>query len=282
MTYNYNSTEELTSRYRVIDSGLRYYEHDLLTNCTDGAFSQQNAIILTKSKDVKTVFNQQTTYVDIKNIACCFYLSVTDTDILNEDTKIKSLNKTFYVGGKGTEVIFNAIPIEQGVIELKVNNQQIAVSENYPYNLILLNEPLQENVHRQRFLVEVLGNKIALKSKTDVGYRYLSYSNDRILRCIGLQLNETIINQYLLTPIFISEDNMSHDFDSSTKEIRYYNDFGLTSQETTVDVKKQIQLDTSLLVSCSLEDIVNKEEVNVNIAITKTNFATSGTYNTSL
>ena len=209
-------------------------------------------------------------------------MSVTDTDILNEDTKIKSLNKTFYVGGKGTEVIFNAIPIEQGVIELKVNNQQIAVSENYPYNLILLNEPLQENVHRQRFLVEVLGNKIALKSKTDVGYRYLSYSNDRILRCIGLQLNETIINQYLLTPIFISEDNMSHDFDSSTKEIRYYNDFGLTSQETTVDVKKQIQLDTSLLVSCSLEDIVNKEEVNVNIAITKTNFATSGTYNTSL
>jgi hypothetical protein len=282
MTYDYNSTEELTSRYRVIDSGLRYYEHDLLVNCTDGAFSQQNAIILTKSKDIKTVFNQQTTYVDIKNFACCFYLSVTDTDILSNDTKIKSLNKTLYVGGKGTEVIFNAIPIEEGVIELKVNNQLLAVSENYPYNLILLNEPLQENVHRQRFLVEVLGNKIALKSKTNAGYRYLSYSNDRILRCIGLQLNETIINQYLLTPIFISEDNMFYDFDSSTKETRYYNEFGLTSQETTVDVKKQIQVDTSLLVSCSLEDVVNNEEVNVNIAITKTNFATSGTYNTSL
>ena len=53
MTYNYNSTEELTSRYRVIDSGLRYYEHDLLTNCTDGAFSQQNAIILTKRRTLK-------------------------------------------------------------------------------------------------------------------------------------------------------------------------------------------------------------------------------------
>ena len=282
LAYNYNSKEALNARYGVVDSGLRYYEHDLLTDCADGAFSQQNAIVLTKQRDIQEIFDQPTTQVGLKNIACCFYLSVPNTEILNGDNIIKIRNKQFFVGGKGTDVIFNTFPIENGIVELKTDQHQIAVAENYPYELILLEEPLQENVRRQRFEIVVLDGQIALKNLTSAGYRYLSYGSDRILRCVGLQLNETIVNQYLFVPIFLSDDNVPYDFDPSSKEVRYYNQFGLTEQERTVDVKKQIQLDTNLLVSCSLEDITTAEEINVNIAITKTNFATSGTFNTSL
>jgi hypothetical protein len=282
LTYDYNSKEELDSRYRVVDSGLRYHEHELLEDCADGAFSQHNAIILTKIKDIKSIFAQPTTYVDVRTVACCFYLSVQDTEVLSGDTVVKKYSHNFYVGGKGTEVIFNAIPVEEGIIELKVNNQQLAVAENYPYDLILLDEPLQENIYRQRFAVDVYGDKISLKNETAEGYRYVSFSADRILRSVGLQLNETTINSYLFAPIFLSTGSNNYDFNPSTKEIRYYNEFGSTDKEKRVDIKTQMQLDTNLVVSCLLEDVISEEEVNVNIAITKTNFATSGTFNTSL
>ena len=282
LTYNYNSKEEISSHYRVVDSGLRYYQHELLDDCADGAFSQNNALVLTKRKDIKTIFAQPTTYVNIQSVACCFYLTVPDTDTLIDDTTVKLYSDQFYIGGQGTDVLFNAIPVENGTIELKANGQLIAVSETYPYNLILLDEPLQENIHRQRFEVSAYGNKITLKNKTAGGYRYVSYSSDRILRCVGLQLNDTTINSYLFNPIFISTSSNAYDFNPSMKEIRYYNEFGSTEQEKEVDVKTQMQLDTNLLVSCSLDDVASNEEINVNIAITKTNFATSGTFNTSL
>lgn len=282
LTYNYNSDERLNCNYRVIDSGLRYYDHDLLSNCADGAFSQQNVIILTKTKDIKEVFEQTTTLLDVQNLACSFLLSVPDTETLNGDVKVKKLDQKFYVGGKGKEAIFNAFPIKRGKIEITVDKKQLAVSSAYPYDLILLDEPLQINLYRQQFLIQPCASGFMLKVKTDSGYRYLSYSKDRVLRCVGLHLNDTIINPYIFTPIFLSNNNIQYDFRPSTNEVRYYNEFSSPLKERTVDIKTQIQVDTNLIVSCSLDDIVDKDNVNVNIAITKTNFSTSGTFNTSL
>ena len=281
-TYSYNATEKLKADYRVMDSGITYYKQSLLDNCADGVFSQHNAVILTDTKDIKSVFEHVVEEQNIKTIGASFYLSVSNTDYLAGDFIVTNTNSSFYVGGKGNHVIFNALPIEPGVIELKYHNKQIAINSTYPYDLELLDEPLQEDLTRQRFEVEVYNNKIALKTKTPEGFRYLSYGIDRKLRSVGVHLNDTTINEYLFTPIFISSSLLKHNFDPTSKEVRYYNEAQTTNLNRTLSIKDETNVDTSLLVSCALKDVTSKNEVNVNIAITKTNFTTSGTFNTSL
>lgn len=282
-TYNYNSNEELNSEYRVVDSGIRYNKQNLLQNCADGAFSQNNAIMLTELKDIKGIFDKAIERKTIKDIPCCFYLSVSDTNLLEGDVVVTNTNSSFYVGGKGQQVIFESIPITPGIVEIKVGSKQLAVADSYPYDLVLLNEPLQENLTRQRFEIEVLTKKITLKNNTPAGYRYLSYGIDRKLRFVGVQLNSTIINEYLFTPVFVSSDEVEYNFDPSTKEVRYFNQSNNpTLLNKLIDVKSNVQLDTNLLVSCSLKDVASKNNVGVNIAITKTNFTAAGTFNSSL
>jgi hypothetical protein len=282
-TYNFNSNEELNSEYRVVDSGIRYNKQSLLQNCADGAFSQNNAVMLTDLKDIKGIFDKAIEKKTIKDIPCCFYLSVSDTSLLEGDVIVTNTNSSFYVGGNGQQVIFDSIPVTPGVVEIKANTKQLAVADSYPYDLVLLNEPLQENLTRQQFEIEVLNNKITLKNNTPVGYRYLSYGIDRKLRFVGVQLNSTIINEYLFTPVFISSDEVEYNFDPSTKEVRYFNQSSNpTLLNKLIDVKSNVQLDTNLLVSCSLKDVASKNNVGVNIAITKTNFTAAGTFNSSL
>lgn len=281
-TYSYNSTEKLLSDYRVIDSGLQYYNQKLLTDCVDGAFSQNTALILTDVKDIKTIFESVVKEQKIDSIGASFYLSVSDTDYLAGDRVVTITGNNFFVGGRGAKVLFNASPIKSGVIELKYKNKQVIVSENYPYNLELVDEPLEDYLYRQQFEIEIYNNKIALKTSTKEGTRYLSYGIDRQLRFIGIQLNDTTVNDYLFTPVFISSASIRHNFDPTSKEVRYYNETQVTELNKNLAIKNEAEANTNLLVSCALKDIVAKNEVSVNIAITKTNFTTSGTFNTSI
>ena len=283
LAYNYNSLEKLKADYRVVSNGSRYYKQELLNQCADGAFSQHNALILTDVKKLKNLFEKTIEEQNIKNFGACFYLSVTDTDYLAGEVVVTNTNSGFYVGGTGNKSLFNVLPLGSGIVELKYNGFQIAVNENYPYDLELLPEPLQENIYRQQFEIEIYKNKIAFKANTIEGVRYLSYGLDRKLRFVGVQLNETIVNEYLFTPIFVTSSTIEYDFDPSTKEVRYFNQIETTNSDRTLEIKEQTDVDTSLLVSCALKDVTSdKEEVPVNIAITKTNFTTTGTFNASL
>lgn len=282
-TYEFKSKEPLHSKYKVLDNGVRFLEHELLNKSSDSVFSQNNAIVLTEIKDLKQIFEEKTEQLNVRYISACFYLSFPDNIHLVGNTTVKKLNKRFFVGGSGQEAIFNIIPLGNNLIELKTEQKNLAISENYPYDLILLDEPLQENVFRQQFEIDVFENKFTLKTKTNEGYRYLSYSKvDRALRATGVQLNATTINQYLLEPIFVSKDHISHNFDPTIKEVRYFNQVETTPELKNLNLKTQKQADTNLTISCSLDELITEKEVNVNIAIMKTNFATNGTFNTSL
>jgi len=282
LNYRYKTTEFLKAEDKIIDSGLRYCEQELLKESADGSFSQETVVVLTDIKDLKEVFEETIEEKTIETFSASFYLAVEDTDFLSGDTILTFKNKIFFVGGTGTQAIFNLLPIDKKLFELKCDGKQVAVSPTYPYNLILLDEPLQEDIERQRFTLDYFNNRIVLKNNTAEGTRYLSYGIDRQMRFVGLQLNDTTVNNYKLLPLFLTSPTIDYNFNPSVNEIRYYRQEKSSPLNKNLTIKDKKQQDTSLLITCSLKDITSKNDVNTNIAITKTNFTTSGTFNTAL
>lgn len=112
----------------------------------------------------------------------------------------------------------------------------------------------------------------------------MSYGSDFIVRATGLALNETAVNPYLLIPEFTSNETIDYDFDAKTSEIKYFNNLHADENKKTVAIREATESNTSLLISCATSDIAKtvdlSSSVKANIALTKTNFSSSGTYST--
>ena len=148
--------------------------------------------------------------------------------------------------------------------------------------MIAANEPLVDSeIYRQRFSIEYNNGELTLQATTKAGKRYIACGSDRMVRAIGTELNTLKINNYHLQPTFISSTVVDYDFDSTSREVKYFNETSETNNQKTVNVKTQSQLDTNLLVSCPSLELTKANEVGVNIALVKTNFSTLGTFNTS-
>lgn len=283
LVYNFNALEQLNSSFKTNSSNLSFITHDALKNSKDVALSKHTALTLTDSKDLKTVFTQTSSNVDVNRLASSFYLEASTEFLSKEESTVKVYNGKFYLGGKGETAVFYVILIEPGVVELRVGDLYVQASEEYPFTLTTSTEPLlDEEVSRQRFFMFYTDKSIAFQTKTKHGLRYLASGTDRTLRFVGANLNETKVNNYMLKPTFITPSFVSHDFDPSAKEVKYYNELSETDNQKTTNIKKQTQLNTNLLVSCPSTHLAEKSEVGVNISLTKTNFSTLGTFNTSL
>ena len=283
LSYTFNSTESLHSKRHTNDNNLSYIEYNLLNKAKDVVISKHTTLALTDIKDLKSIFTNKTNILGLETISSSFYLKV-PLDFLREDeTEVKILGDDFFVGGKGTVAVFNIIPIGSGMVELKVNEHFVQAEKEYPHSLVLSTEALQdEDIVRQQFYLKLINGAITIKTVTKNGPRFLASGFDRILRFVGMELNESKINNCFLIPTFISSYSVSHGFNPSTNEIRYYNGTSETNNQKTVTVKNQTQLDTNLLVSCPSVNLAENDEVGVNISLVKTNFSSAGTFNTSL
>jgi hypothetical protein len=283
LSYTFNSTESLQSKRYTNDNNLTHIEYDLLNKAKDAVMSKHTTLALTDIKDLKSIFTNKIGTLGLETISSSFSLNV-PLDFLREDeTEVKMLGNDFFVGGKGTVAVFNIIPIGSGLVELKVNENFVQVEKEYPYSLILSTEALQDNdVVRQQFYLKFINGHMTIKTITKNGSRFLASGFDRTLRFVGMELNESKVNNSFLIPTFVSSYSVSHGFNPSTNEIRYYNGTSETNNQKTVSVKNQTQLDTNLLVSCPTVDLAENDEVGVNISLVKTNFSSAGTFNTSL
>lgn len=284
LSYNFNSDEELSCEYRTIQGGLNYFKHQLFESFQDAAFSNKTALFLTSSKKLKSVFKNTSHELSVGDIPNCFSLSVSNTNALMGDTQIKTLNKSLFVGGKGESVFFNAIPVERGIVQLRFKNMRVAVEKHYPYTVYLTSEPVPDDEkERELFQVEFVNNRLTLKNKTKEGYRYLSYSKDRKVRCVGLELNDAIINEYYFFPNFPTSSTLKYNFDPTNYEVKYFNETDSPIDDKTVFIKEKQELDVNLLVDCPLKTLVEStSSAPVNIALIKTNFTPKGVFNNSL
>lgn len=277
-TYNYNSEEKLHNTYNAFRGNFGYYDYTLFKNFKDVALSKKNCLVLTDVMDLQTVFETRKTNLFLGTIAGTTFLKAKNQEFLTvTGTQV-------YVGGNGQRLFINIIPINSNVVELKTDNgKYIQIDEQYPYTVRLSETILDESqISIRRFEADFKDDQISFKVKTPEGYRFLSYGVDRVLRAVGVELNETVVNPYRFTVVPVTDTSLEYDFSPTTSEIKYFNEFFGYNTRRTVDIKTNTEKNTNLLISCPTTELTKAETVNVNVALLKTNFSSSGTYSPKL
>jgi len=276
LNYNYNTEEKLDYVIKEYTNKLSFNKYSAFDNIQDLSFSDNNALFLTGVKPLSSIFDSTSTGLKIGEIAGTFFLkTATPTKYLQyTGNEIQVVSPSF------NKLTVTVVPVGSNKVELHTNNNtSIQILPNYPYTAYTSNailSPLQK--YRQQFEVEFSNNLISFKTSTKEGDRYLSYGNDGILRAVGLMLNNTIINSYLFIPEFITKSNLTIGFDPTTNEVKYYNDLESFKNRTTVDIKDKTVAETNVLISCATNDMTKPRDTNINIALLRTNYTSTGTY----
>lgn len=276
LTYKFNNEERLSNNLNSLTNGFSFYDHDILIDAKDAVLSNHNLLILTDQMSLTKAFSQELFNVNVGNIAGSLYLK-------NEkNVYITSTKNNIYVGGTGNRLQIAVIPIEGNTVELFVDQtKRIVIDEDYPYTAKISSDILSDaKVYRQRFVMDVKDGKCTFQAKTKEGHRFLSYGADNIVRAIGVSLNEFTINPYVFVTEFITNEKINTGFNPKTSEIKYFNELVSFSNQKNVNIKTEEESNTHLLISCATAVIATSAEVPVNIALTKTNFSSSGSYST--
>jgi hypothetical protein len=279
--YRYNSEELFDSDTNLFKSNFSYYKHELLNQFQDAAFSKQNCIVLTDTKKLNSVFKNKVVDLSIGQIPATVYLKTKANYFLTETDGL------IYVGGTGERLMITLDPVRDNIVELNVGSTEryIKIDSAYPYTATVEERILsEEELYLAQFEVDYENGFLTLKATTPEGPRYLSHGADRVLRAVGLEMNDMIINSYKFIPEFITSSSISYDFDPTVKEIKYYNEISSVDGRKNLLIKTSTENDTNLLVSCPTVDLSleSLSSVSVNIAIAKTNFSSSGTYSPSI
>lgn len=280
VSYFFNSQELLEGSYRLYSNGLRSYDYKVFKNFEDAAISKKTVLVLTNIKDLKEVFKTPFTSANIGNISGNCYLQAMNNAIIDGDVDIRLYKNDLWVGGRGERAVFTITPIERNVVELKVKNLYLQVDENYPYDIKLSPTALPDyQRHRQRFTIEFSGNLICFKHKTKENFfRALSYNKtDRKLKCVGLQLNKAVINDYLFAPTFVTSTRFTYGYNPSIQEVRYFNFIDSGIKQKSADILEKTQSNTNLLVTIPISNLLNTT-ATANMSILKTNFSAAGAF----
>jgi hypothetical protein len=191
-------------------------------------------------------------------------------------------NNSLYIGGQGSRAVFNVVPIDHQRVQLRINFKRVQIAKEYPYDVFLSEDPLEDSEkEREIFDIDSTGGMLMFKTKTSEGYRFLSFGEDRKIRCVGVMLNEAVLNNYHFKPTFLTNVAWQYGFDPTIKEIKYYNENEPLYNKTKLNVKLTKQLSTNLLLDFPLSK-VSESEPAVNLALLRTNFTSTGTFNSQL
>ena len=277
LKYQYYKDEELKVSYKAYREGYTFYETDSFNNYQDIAINKNTCLVLTSSISLSTVFTPPKT-ITIGELPASILLQPRGSSIYY--AKYESSSNSI-VEGLSSEApsVFYLAPTELGdEVEVFVNNRYLQVREAYPYAVYTAERSLDpEEIYRQRFKVLYQGGFITLKTKTNAGYRYLCFTNDRIMRATGVVLNNTAINDYIFKCAPVTTTTLQRGFIPSNNWVTYYFDIESETENTTVRVNKDIQdTSTNFLIDFPIERVFEETEVNVNVANLKTGLTPAG------
>lgn len=274
LVYEFNKAEKMTSNLNSFRNGFSYFKHDALENFQDAAFSNKTCLIVTDNIPLKSVFDDDSKKLEVGVVAGSFYLES------SSQKQLTVYKDQLFVGGIGSPLLINLIPIGDRLVELKYNKSKyIYVDDAYPYTARVSDNSLNSSeINRQRFVYDFKDGKLSFRTLTKEGWRYLSFGIDQTVRAVGLMLNETTINSYYFTPHFITQSSLVHNFDANNVEVKYFNQLESDNNRETVSVKEIQTSNTNLLITCPTSEISKSTTAKVNIAITKSNFSTTGSY----
>lgn len=287
--YEYNDNKEnLSNAYIPINNNFGYIKHKALINFKDSALSKKNCIFLTTSQSMSSVFANQAQKIVKRDLT-----NSTNTVVLkNNNKELIEANGFLYRGGPGgcgiskNKLLITIVPIEEGYVELRIGkNGYIVVDRVYPYTARVTYDVMDSSQHyTRRFKIEQSSskNQISLAFNTIEGFRYLAFGYDGVLRAIGLIMNNVIVNSYyfdfdMLTNATNTTESF-YDYIPQNPEVKYFNGLLDTTNRSNLNIKLQKDVETNLLITCPTYEMAKKPEVNVNIALLRTNYSAEGSF----
>lgn len=275
LQYQYYRNEALEGRTITLKDGFSFYELDGLKNFQDVAINKSSVLVLTDAIKLPSIFSSAAD-IELGTLPGSFQLQ--PRRFRDYSAGYNSSSNSFILT-QNTPSIFSVQPIkETNEVELFVDNKYVQVEADYPHKVYLNDRTLElDEISRQRFEILYSNGIITIKTKTNLGYRYLAFSNDNILRAVGLVLNETPINDYVFTCNAVSNLTLNRGFTPSNDWVTYFFDVEDSSNNKNVTINKTFtSVPTNLLLDFSLKNSAETGKVNINIANLKTSITPSG------
>lgn len=281
LTYSYKTTEKLKQNVEAFSNGLTYNRYALLSGVQDAVISKNNILFLTDIKELSSCLDEKQITLDMSLMPSLVYLKQASSERyikINEETK-----RATWSYEEQTPLFF-ALVADYTVEILTSKTHRLEISSEYPYRVYEASKATtNEQLARQRFIIDVFNNKLTLKAITKAdGPRYLAIGYDNTVMGTGTWLNNTVIKDYVLEAVGISRSELVKGSVFQMEQIKYYNEFESLGNKKNVLIEKAGFCPTSWLVSTTLEELVkNTDNTNINLLPLKTNFNPSGTFSNS-
>lgn len=273
LVYDYYTKQDFKHQLVSLQGGLTFCKHDVLQNYKDAALSNKTCLMLTTVKTLSSVFANFGKTVSAGTISGSLFLKT-------DNNYIKHFEHQLFVGGVGEKLFINIVPISGSLSELRINKTQyIRIDDDYPYTARIANEATgTANASNRLFDVEYSKGLISFRVLTKEGYRFLSFGSDRIVRAVGLELNDTIVNPCRFKAEFKTAPTLNYNTLPESSEIKYFNELFSSENRNNLNIKHERTKSTNFLISCPTIRASETDEVNVNVAMLKTNFTSTGTF----
>jgi len=266
--YSYYKNEKLKFNTTTYKEGYSFIEYTALKNFQDITINNQSCFILTSALNLDDVFDRGTEY-NLGQLPGSCVLQPRNSQIYY--INYNPVNNTFIHDIEQTTIFYFSPIKNTNTVEILVNNQYVQIDEEYPYTARLQTRTLDpESIHRQRFECVYQKGLITFKTRTNTGYRYLSFGTDFILRAIGTMFNNSIVNDYVFRIIEITPQNITTGFAPNNSWVTYYFDNTDQTNNKTVALKRILPTQTHLLFDFPYNNTVLNGIANLNIANLKT------------
>lgn len=265
LNYTYNTAEPLLKQQVTYNTGLNVYTLQGTKQFQDISFSNETCLILTSSVNLSSFFstklfeNNFFGSVLLKpRTSANYYVAYNST--------LNSLNLSLSASHIYISPITNT-----NEVELVVERKYVQVKENYPYEIILSDKTLDpESIHRQRFICTIQDSLVTFKTRTNSGYRYLSFNTDGVLRATGTVLNESVLNDYIFNIEYVAVNTGVHGFIPVNEYLTYYFDFEDGTNNKNLKINKTFTDNPNNFLLSFTFDNITDNKANINIANLKT------------
>jgi hypothetical protein len=284
LKYQYNYNEVLQTETIGYTEGLNLQFVDGFNNFQDFTINRESCFVLTTAVNLSSIFQKQPSK-ELGQIPLTLKIQSTPTSpglpgsfyaIYNSDTGL--IIKTATTSAEAANFFFNPIDINELKVEIQIGKKYLQTDTSYPYTIRVGDKITdRDQLYRQYFYCENYNNRFALKTLTDVGFRYLTFCNCGTLRGTGVILNNDIVNNYLLSAINLTDKSVNYDFIPNNKWITYYLDFPSQVSNKDVSLNKTFDTQINFLVDFPLLPAITNKSISINIANLKTGLTPTST-----
>jgi hypothetical protein len=273
LKYQYYRDEDFKGTKVSYADGYTFYKHDSLVNYRDTTINRESVFVLTSALPLQTVFPLPDQY-QYGELPGTFLLQPRNTTIYY--AAYKESTKTIGIALTGSRIFLSPVA-GSNQVELLIDNKYLQVDKIYPYTVTINSRPLSPGeINRQRFECIYQNSTITLKTKTQDGYRYLAFSGDNVLRAIGINLNNNLLNDYVFKCVPVTTSTLELNLKPENKWVTYFYTSLQEQENKTVSINKEFLAPTNYLIDFPAEQAAKTGKAYINIANLKTSVTPFG------